>query len=192
MASIFDDIFRSLFGDNPLAVSEPPKTGGKSEVKIQIELPKGKPKETVVKRIIPFVKKEHVYESDNLKGIDKQMDKKGYVEVSPRSKRYTDDDVKSDKKKLSLDEYDGKNTVEIDSTAVGEPIRYNEKTGEVWLRFRDKDGKPTGKWYHYTNMDKEQFKSFMKASSKGRYVNFIMKYKNHDPAYGPAPKRKKK
>lgn len=199
MENIFQDLFNSIFGDSPLDVSEPSKTGGKSEIKIKLELPKGKSKdkseekkESVVKRLIPFVKKQHVYESDNLKGIDKQMDKKGYVEVSPRSKRYTDDDVKSDKKKLSLDEYDGKNTVEIDSTAVGEPIRYNEKTGEVWLRFKDKNGKPTGKWYHYTNMDKEQFKSFMKASSKGRYVNFIMKYKNHDPAYGPAPKRKKK
>ena len=184
---LFGDIFESLFG-NPFG-SNPSKGSSKGP-----DL--GKKVESVVKRLIPVMqreeKKTHVYKSDNLKGVDKQLDKKGYVEVKPMSKRYTDDDVKSDKKKLSIDEYDGKNTVEIDSTAVGEPIRYNEKTGEVWLRFKDKDGKPTGKWYHYTNMDKEQFKSFMKASSKGRYVNFIMKYKNHDPAYGPAPKKKGK
>lgn len=196
MENIFQDLFDSIFGDNPLDSSEPSKTGGKSEIKIKLELPKGKSKdkseekkESVVKRLIPFIKKQHVYESDNLKGIDKQIDKKGYVEVSPRSKRYTDDDVKSDKKKLSLDEYDGKNTVEIDSTAIAEPIRYNEKTGEVWLRFKGKDGKPTGKWYHYVSMDKDQFESFMKSSSKGRYVTKQMKYKNHDPAYGPAPIR---
>ena len=187
---LFGDIFESLFG-NPFG-SNPSKGSSKGP-----DLGKAKEKvESVVKRLIPVMqreeKKPHVYKSDHLNGVDKQLDKKGYVEVKPMSKRYTDDDVKSDKKKLSIDEYDGKNTVEIDSTAVGEPIRYNEKTGEVWLRFKDKDGKPTGKWYHYTNMDKEQFKSFMKASSKGRYVNFIMKYKNHDPAYGPAPKRKKK
>lgn len=185
MVGIFDDIFKSIFGDNPLLNNE----GGKSP-----DLGKTKKKvESVVKRLVPFVSKtEHVYDSNDLKKVDKQLDKKGYVEVKPMSKRYTDDDVKDDKKKLSIDEYDGKNTVEIDSTAVGEPIKYNEKTGEVWLRFKDKDGKPTGKWYHYTNMDKEQFKSFMKASSKGRYVTKIMKYKNHDPAYGPAPKKKGK
>lgn len=181
---LFGDIFEKIFG-NPFG-NNPSKGSSKGP-----DL--GKKVESVVKRLIPVMqreeKKPHVYKSDNLKGVDKQLDKKGYVEVKPMSKRFTDDDVNDKNKKLSLNEYDGKNTVEIDSTAIAEPIKYDEKTGEVWLRFKGKDGKPTGKWYHYVSMDKNQFESFMKSSSKGRYVTKQMKYKNHDPAYGPAPIR---
>ena len=136
-------------------------------------------------------KPQKVYNSDDLKKIDKQLSKTDEIEVNPISKRFTDNKKEKDENNLSLDEYDGKYTVEINSTAIGFPIRYNKKTGEVWLRFKDKDGKPTGKWYHYVDMDEEQFKSFMKAASKGRYVTKIMKYKNHDPTYGPTPRKRK-
>ena len=58
-------------------------------------------------------------------------------------------------------------------------------------RFKDKDGKPGKKWYHYIGLDENELLSFSKASSKGKFVNLIMKYKNHDPAYGPTPTKKK-
>lgn len=183
MNSIFKDIFDTIFGNNPLAMEQSTK-----------ENPKGDKKEIKPGAIMKAFmyekekKPQKVYNSDDLKKIDKKLGKKDEIEVNPISKRFTDD---KDGKNLSMDEYDGKYTVEINSTAIGFPIRYNKKTGEVWLRFKDKDGKPTGKWYHYVDMDEEQFKSFMKAASKGRYVAKIMKYKNHDPAYGPTPKKRK-
>lgn len=182
MHSIFKDIFDKLFDNNPLAVeqSESPTESSKER----------KPG-AVIKSFMYKKMPRKAYNSDDIKNIDKQLGKRSgkkddVIEINPLSKRFTDD---KKGKNLSMDEYDGKYTVEINSTAVGFPIRYNKKTGEVWLRFKDKDGKPTGKWYHYVDMDEEQFKSFMKAASKGRYVTKIMKYKNHDPAYGPAPRK---
>lgn len=186
MNSIFKDIFDKLFGNNPLA-SEPSTK----------ENPKGDKKERKPGAIIKAFmyerekKPQKVYNSDDLKKIDKVLDKKDVIEVNPISKRFTDNKNERDIDNLSLDEYDGKYTVEIDSTAIGLPIRYNKKTGEVWIKFKGKDGKSNGKWYHYIDMDEDQFKSFMKAASKGRYVTKIMKYKNHDPAYGPTPKKRK-
>lgn len=175
MHSIFKDIFAELFDNNPLAME--PSTEEKPKEK------KDKKPGTVMASFTYEKKPSKVYNSDDSKKIEKQLNKKGYIEINPISKRFTDDDVDDKNKKLSLNEYDGKNTVEIDSTAIAGPIRYNEETGEVWLRFKGKNGKPSGKWYHYVSMDRNQFESFMKSSSKGRYVAKQMKYKNHDPAY---------
>lgn len=173
MNDIFKNFFSRLFSSN--------FTENKDETKKE----NGRKPGAVIRSLM-YEKKPKVYNSDDLKKIDKHLGKKDEIEVNPLSKRFTDD---KKGKNLSLDEYDGKYTVEIESTAIGLPIRYNKKTGEVWLKFKDKDGKPTGKWYHYVDMDEDQFKSFMKAASKGRYVTKIMKYKNHDPSYGPTPRR---
>lgn len=175
MNDIFKNFFSRLFSSN--------STENKDETKKE----NGRKPGAVIRSFM-YEKKPKIYNSDDLKKIDKHLGKKDEIEVNPLSKRFTDD---KKGKNLSMDEYDGKYTVEINSTAIGFPIRYNKKTGEVWLRFKDKDGKPTGKWYHYVDMDEDQFKSFMKAASKGRYVTKIMKYKNHDPAYGPAPRKRK-
>ena len=185
MENIFSDVFKNLF-DNPFA--------DKGEEKKPVDTKKVE--DSLTKMLNTWgdntkKRKQKAVESTDTKKIDKELKKDKIIEAKPMSKRFTDDDVKDKNKKLSLDEYDGKNTIEIDSTAIGVPVRYNKETGEVWIRFNGKNGKPTGKWYHYVNMSEDQFKSFMKSSSKGRYVNFIMKYKNHDPAYGPTPKRKK-
>lgn len=184
MENIFSDVFKNLF-DNPFA--------DKGEEKKLVDTKK---EDSLTKMLNTWgdntrKRKQKAVESTDTKKIDKELKKDKIIEAKPMSKRFTDDDVNDKNKKLSLDEYDGKNTIEIDSTAIGVPVRYNKETGEVWIRFNGKNGKPTGKWYHYVNMSEDQFKSFMKSSSKGRYVNFIMKYKNHDPAYGPTPKRKK-
>jgi hypothetical protein len=179
MLNIFSDIFNSIFEDNPLAAG----TSGEVKPNEKKEEKKERKPGAVMASFTYEKKPSKVYNSDDSKKIEKQLNKKGYIEINPISKRFTDDDVDDKNKKLSLNEYDGKNTVEIDSTAIAGPIRYNEETGEVWLRFKGKNGKPSGKWYHYVSMDRNQFESFMKSSSKGRYVAKQMKYKNHDPAY---------
>lgn len=185
MNNIFKDLFDRLFEDNPLLTTESNETKG--------EVKKDRKPGAIIKSFMyqKEDKPQKSYNSDDLRKIDKQLSKTDEIEVNPISKRFTDNKKEKDENNLSLDEYDGKYTVEINSTAIGFPIRYNKKTGEVWLRFKDKDGKPTGKWYHYVDMDEDQFKSFMKAASKGRYVTKIMKYKNHDPAYGPTPRKRK-
>lgn len=174
MDSIFKDFFSRLFNSNL------------SEKKDETE--NGRKPGAVIKAFMYRGDKPKVYNSDDIKKIDRHLSKKDEIEVNPLSKRFTDD---KKSKNLSMNEYDGKYTVEINSTAIGFPIRYNKETGEVWLRFKDKDGKPTGKWYHYVDMDEDQFKSFMKSASKGRYVTKVMKYKNRDPSYGPAPRKRK-
>ena len=185
MNNIFKDIFDKLFGNNPLLTTESNETKG--------GLKKERKPGAIIKSFM-YQKENNpqkAYNSDDLKKIDKVLDKTDEIEVNPISKRFTDNKNEKDIDNLSMDEYDGKYTVEINSTAIGLPIRYNKKTGEVWIKFKGKDGKSTGKWYHYVDMDEDQFKSFMKAASKGRYVAKIMKYKNHDPAYGPTPKKRK-
>ena len=185
MENIFSDVFKKLF-DNPFAdKDEEQKPVDTKKVDDSITKMLNSWGDNTKKR------KQKAVESTDTKQIDTELKKDKIIEAKPMSKRFTDDNVNDKNKKLSLDEYDGKNTIEIDSTAIGVPVRYNKETGEVWIRFNGKNGKPGGKWYHYVNMSEDQFKSFMKSSSKGRYVNFIMKYKNHDPAYGPTPKRKK-
>ena len=177
MDNIFKDVFKQLLGDNPLSLNKPVEPQSEDSIHDVITSWHNKTKKDKEKEKTKAVK------SDDLRKVDKKLKKDKVVEINPISKRFTNDNVNDKNKKLSMDEYSGKNTVEIESTAIGEPIRYNKATGEVWLRFKDKHGKPTGKWYHYVNMDEDQFKSFMKSASKGRYVTKIMKYANHDPAY---------
>ena len=83
----------------------------------------------------------------------------------------------------SLDEYDGEAEADVKSTAVQE-VRYvpnSQDPGEgvCWVRFVG--GK--GKWYRYEHMSPQQFKSFMNASSKGRYLNKVMRVKNRAEGY---------
>lgn len=183
---IFENVFGRLGWGNPMSTEDIQKNKKISGV--------SNPLLAFAKMLSERLSKDKsatkVVDSNNLKKINKQLRKNGFVEVKPMSKRFTDDKVRAKNKKLFLDEYDGKNTVDIGSTAISTPIKYNEETGEVWIQFKGKDGKPGGKWYHYTNMDKDQFRSFMRASSKGRYVTKVMKYKNHDPAFGPTPRKK--
>lgn len=120
--------------------------------------------------------------SYDTKKIDKKLDKEKPLLVSYlNSKRYygkgsdghyTDDDATV----ASLDEYDGDTMAEIPSTAV-KNVKYDPKTKTCSVLFVGGD-----KWYDY-QMSPQQFKSFMAASSKGRYVNNVMKHKNRMPGY---------
>lgn len=178
MVNIFDDIFKSLFGDNPLALSSSKNEKPASS------------KDSVVGRLVPFlyneikgkVKKPELA-SDNTKKIDKKIKKDKEVSVDRLySKRfyskgsdgnYTDNDAK----KASLDEYSGETEVEIPSTAIAD-VKYNPKEKVCHVKYVGGD-----KWYRFVNMSPQQFKSFMMSSSKGRYVQKVMRKKNHDPAY---------
>lgn len=120
--------------------------------------------------------------SYDTKKIDKNLNKEKEVDVGHlTSKRYygkgsdghyTDDDATV----ASLDEYDGDTMAEIPSTAV-KNVKYDPKTKICSVLFVGGD-----KWYDY-QMSPQQFKSFMAASSKGRYVNNVMKHKNRMPGY---------
>lgn len=128
-------------------------------------------------------------ESGQTKKIENKLKK--YKEISVglmNSKRYygkgsnghfIDDDATAN----SLDEYDGEVEVDIPSTAVQEvhyvPNSQDPDEGVCWIRFVG--GK--GKWYRYEHMSPQQFKSFMNASSKGRYVNNVMRVKNRAKGY---------
>lgn len=183
MENIFSDVFKKLF-DNPFA--------DKGEEQKPVDTKKVD--DSITKMLNSWgdntKKRRKAVNTDDTKKVEKEVKKGGLIELNPISKRFTDDDVKNKNKTLHLNEYDGKNTVEIESTAISKPILYDEETGECWLRFKDKDGKPGKKWYHYIGLDENELLSFSKASSKGRFVNLIMKYKNHDPAYGPTPTKK--
>lgn len=77
----------------------------------------------------------------------------------------------------SMDEYDGEVEVEIPSTAVAE-VKYDPETGVCNVRYVDGD-----KWYRFEGMSPQQFQTFMKSSSKGRYVNNVMRKKNRAKGY---------
>lgn len=61
--------------------------------------------------------------------------------------------------------------VQVASSAVAE-VKYNPESNICSLRFVNGD-----KWYDY-QMTPEQFEAFMGSNSKGRYVNYVMKYEN--------------
>lgn len=128
-------------------------------------------------------------ESGQTEKIENKLKKGKEINVGlMNSKRYygkgsnghfTDDDAISG----SLNEYDGEAEVDVKSTAVQE-VRYvpnsqNPREGVCWVRFVG--GK--GKWYRFEHMSPQQFKSFMNASSKGRYVNNVMRVKNRAEGY---------
>lgn len=125
---------------------------------------------------------KRITSSDDKQKINKLLNKGKEVNVNDLvSKRYvskgsqghyTDEDAK-----VSLDEYAGETETDIKSTAIDD-VKYNEKTKTCWVKYVG--GK---KWYKFVNMSRQQFESFMNASSKGRYVQNVMRTKNHDPAY---------
>lgn len=122
-------------------------------------------------------------ESGQTDKIDKKLEKGKELNVGlMNSKRYygkgsdghfTDNDATVG----SLDEYNGETEVDIPSTAIAE-VKYDPKTRVCNVRY------VTGKkWYRFENMSPQQFKSFMNASSKGRYVNNVMRVKNRAKGY---------
>lgn len=120
--------------------------------------------------------------SDDKKKIAKNLRKDKDVTINKLiSKRFvpTDEEGKYSVTDLKnyLDEYKGDTEVEIPSTAIAD-VRYDPKTKVCHVKYVGGN-----KWYRFVNMTPQQFKSFMNSSSKGRYVQRIMRHKNHDPAY---------
>lgn len=122
-------------------------------------------------------------ESGQTKRIEKKLKKGKEINVGlMNSKRYygkgsdghfIDEDATSN----SLDEWDGEIEVDVPSTAVAE-VKYDPETGVCNVRYVDGD-----KWYRFEGMSPEQFQTFMKSSSKGRYVNNVMRKKNRAKEY---------
>lgn len=121
--------------------------------------------------------------SDDTKKIDKKLGKdKDLLIGTLISKRYYgkgSDGHYTDKDAIhnSLDEYSGETEVEIPSTAIKD-VRYNPKTRVCYVKYTSGN-----KWYRFINMSPQQFKAFMDSSSKGRYVQFVMRKKNYDPSF---------
>lgn len=128
-------------------------------------------------------------ESGQTNKIEKKLEKGKEINVGlMNSKRYYGKGsdghfIDKDATVNSLDEYDGEVEVDIPSTAIQEvhyvPNSRDPSEGVCWVRFVG--GK--GKWYRFENMSPQQFKSFMNASSKGRYVNNVMRVKNRAKGY---------
>ena len=122
-------------------------------------------------------------ESGQTKKIENKLKKGKEINVGlMNSKRYygkgsnghfTDDDAISN----SLDELDGEVEVDIPSTAIAE-VKYDPETRVCNVRYVNGD-----KWYRFEGMSPLQFKSFMNAGSKGRYVNNVMRKKNRAKGY---------
>ena len=120
--------------------------------------------------------------SDDTKKIDKKLNKGKEITVtSLSSKRYFDKGSNGhyidDDATVDMDEYSGATEAKLKSTAI-EQAKYDPKTKECWIQFVDNP-----KWYKFDNMSEQQFKTFMNASSKGRYVNNVMKVKNRSKGY---------
>lgn len=122
-------------------------------------------------------------ESGQTEKIEKKLKKGKEINVGlMNSKRYygkgsnghfIDDDAVSN----SLDELDGEVEVDIPSTAIAE-VKYDPETRVCNVRYVGGD-----KWYRFEGMSPQQFKSFMNAGSKGRYVNNVMRKKNRAKGY---------
>ncbi|MCQ2247712.1 MAG: KTSC domain-containing protein [Treponema sp.] len=122
-------------------------------------------------------------ESGQTNRIDKKLERGKEIDVGlMNSKRYfgkgsnglfIDDDAVSG----SLDEYEGEVSASIPSTAIKQ-VNYDPKTGVCNVLYVGGN-----KWYRFENMSPQQFKSFMDASSKGRYVNNVMRVKNRAKGY---------
>jgi len=169
MNSIFSDIFENIFSK---AISP-----DKSEKKIggDVSLP------PIIKQGQKEMKKWKDTNSDQKKKIEKKLDKKDNIEVDHMvSSRYTTGDGK-----VSLNEYDGENEEKIPSTAIRK-VKYNKDTHECWVQYIT-----SNKWYKFIKMSMQQFMSFMNASSKGRYVQKIMRNINFDPSFGTKKLRQK-
>lgn len=131
-------------------------------------------------RVVDSVK---LTKSDDTKKLNKKLKKGKEVKVNKViSSRYynpgsngsfLDDDATV----ASLDDGGNKIEVEVPSTAVDE-VKYDPKTKVCEVKFVSGN-----KWYKYENMSEQQFQSFMNASSKGRYVNNVMKVQNRAKGY---------
>lgn len=189
---MIDSIFKQVFDQ---------LSKGKDFTDIDMETQNGKGKNNSRKMplligfINRFKKTSNVKDSNDLKKIGKQIKKGKDIEVDKLiSKRYygkgsSGHYTDKDSVKNHLDEYDGETTVEIPSTAIAD-VNYNPKTGELWVRYKNSKGKAAGKYYHFINVSPQQFESFMRASSKGRYAQYVLRPKNHDPAYPVTLKKK--
>lgn len=186
---IFGNIFAELFGDNPLGSAgakqetEKPKKTDKTE----------KPNKTTasfnpILALAQSIRKKteekpsKTLSSGDKKKISRDLRKDKNVTIGNlTSKRwlsrgsnghYSDDDSK-----MTLNEYEGEQEVEIPSTAIAD-VKYDPSTRVCHVKYRGGN-----KWYRFINMSPQQFKAFMNASSKGRYVQFVMRKKNYDPSF---------
>ena len=66
--------------------------------------------------------------------------------------------------------------VEVASSAISE-VKYNPQSQVASLRFVGGD-----KWYDY-QVTPDEFKEFIDADSKGRWVNYVWKFDNRMPGY---------
>jgi len=191
MNDIFGNIIAELFGDNPFAT----KTENKEEKRKESPKPIGrlaalrkketkdkeeKSKSETESRKATLSKKPLA--SYNRKKINRGLRKDKDLTINRViSKRFvpTDDEGRYPNADLKnfMDEYKGDTEIEIPSTAIAD-VKYDPRSRVCYVRYTSGN-----KWYRFVNMSPEQFKSFMNASSKGRYVQRIMRKRNHDPAY---------
>lgn len=207
---IFGNIFSELFKDNPLSSekttgSKPKgtkrtekKTESKAENKTTADRsssnrsrsfsPSFSPSFNPIQALAQSIRKKteekpsKALSSGDEKKISRNLRKDKNVTIDHlTSKRwfskgsnghYSDDDSK-----MSLNEYEGEQEVEIPSTAIAD-VKYDPKTRVCHVKYRGGN-----KWYRFINMSPQQFKAFMNASSKGRYVQFVMRKKNYDPSF---------
>ena len=181
---IFGNIFAELFGGNPLGSAT--ASGVKQESK-KTEKKAGSSFNPILALAQSIRKKAEekpskTISSDDKKKISRNLRKDKNVTIDNlTSKRwlsrgsnghYSDDDSK-----MTLNEYEGEQEVEIPSTAIAD-VKYDPRTRVCHVKYRGGN-----KWYRFINMSPQQFKAFMNASSKGRYVQFVMRKKNYDPSF---------
>ena len=121
--------------------------------------------------------------SYDTKKIEKKLDKGKDVSVDHlTSKRFFGKDkdgsyLGKDSTVASLDEYSGETEVSVPSTAV-EAVKYDPETEVCDVKYRK--GR---KWYRFERMKPQDFLSFMAATSKGRFLNNIMRVKFRAKGY---------
>lgn len=195
---IIEEIFNNIFGDiakdTGLGLGSTGNVEGTKERKLEKNLKKEVKKEVqkaghdlkkAFSRGVARAKdkiKEKETASDDKKKIAKNLRKDKDVIINKLiSKRFvpTDDEGRYPNADLKnfMDEYKGDTEVEIPSTAIAD-VKYDPKSGVCHVKYVGGN-----KWYRFVNMSPQQFKSFMNSSSKGRYVQRVMRLKNHDPNY---------
>lgn len=180
LEEIFNDIFGNIAQETGIGLGGD-DSGKKGDVAKTVEkgLKKGLDLKKLLSRGIVRERDKKELASDNKKKISKDLRKDKDLTINRLiSKRFvtTDDDGKKGSG-LSLDEYSGDTEVEIPSTAIAD-VKYDPKSKVCHVKYVGGD-----KWYRFVNMTPQQFKSFMNASSKGRYVQRIMRKKNYDPSF---------
>lgn len=180
---IIEDIFRNIFNDafGNIAEDTGLSLGGASS-----DAPKKDKKtdlrEAFSRGVAHKRDKEKELASYNRKKINRGLRKDKDLTINRViSKRFvpTDDEGRYPDADLKnfMDEYKGDTEIEIPSTAIAD-VKYDPRSRVCYVRYTSGN-----KWYRFVNMSPEQFRSFMNASSKGRYVQRIMRKRNHDPAY---------